>query len=262
MYCWLLLILTWLVVTREHIFGQKDTQRHSAGWKVLPLANKKIGWNLDPALHPRIRALPAQSDSKECALTSPSLAPPRSLHRRTSLNLTLVALHGSWQPPHLRALRMTDSVLPRRNSSSIYTRWTEDAVLRWQSMQCTKALVSQDSASLTSGHPLPSQAGTLHSARCWRSTSARSCAQSGLSTLGGQPRPSTSFKCAPRRPAPNYTLCLCPLPKPQVPPPSFAGAADSACHSCPGAAQSCALPYDMPAQGPPSKHRLRCINPP
>ena len=261
MYCWLLLTLTWLVAKTEHIFDQKDAPRHSAGWEKQSLANQTIGQNLDPELHPRIRALPAQSDSRECALTSPSLAPPRSLHRRTSPNLTLVVLRGSWQLPHLRALRMIDGVLPRRNSNSIYTRWTEDAVLRWQPMQCPKALVSQDSAALGSGHPLLSQAGTQHPARCWRFTSARSCAQSESSTLRGQPWPGISSKCAPRRPVPNHSLGLCPLPQPQVPPTSFADAADLACHSCPGAAQSCALPYDVHAQGPPSKHRLQRIKP-
>ena len=261
MYCWLLLILTWLVAKTENISDLKDAPRRSAGWAKQLLANQTIDKHLELELHPRTRALPAQSDSRECALTSPSLAPPRSLHRQTSPNLTPVVLRGSWLLPHLRALRMINGALLRRNSSSIYTRWTEDAVLRWQPMQRPKAFDSQDSAALGAGHPPLSQAGTQHPARCWRFTSARSCAPSDLSTLGGQPWPRTSAKRAPRRPVLNHSLGLCPLPQPQVPPTSVADAADLACHSCPGAAQSCALPPEVHAQGSPSKHRLQNLKP-
>ena len=259
MYCWHLLNLTWLVATRGHIFDQTDHRRHSAGWEAPPQANQRISWSLDPEPRPCIRASTALSNSGEYDLTSPSFALPWHLRRRASPNLTLAALHGSWQPPPLRALQTTDRVLPRRDSSLIYTRWTEDAVLRWQSLHCTKAPVSQDLASLAFGHQLPSQAGTLQPARCWRFTSARSCAQFKLPVLGGQPWRGPSFKCAPRRPTRN--LSLCPLSRPQVLPPSTAAAAGSAHHSCSGAVMHCGLPYEVFAQGPPPRHRLRCIKP-
>ena len=90
-------------------------------------------------------------------------------------------MHKRWS---LRQLQVLPALLPsRRASRRILTPWT-------------KVSAPPSEPSLHTAGPLPLQPGALHSARCWRFTSARCCAPSERHVRVGMPDCSPHFQCA------------------------------------------------------------------
>ena len=235
---WGLLFLPWLVTTMSgQDSGRLALQRHSAGWmEPLPTQpEQRLAIGMRPNYHARVST--ALFDFGDFASLSRSSAPLVRLYRWFLPNLTLDDTLEHWSLLRPRALQANRRLLlPRRHwqrrSSWIYSRWTKDTGFQWLIDCETGVLLFQDRSSLDQDCQTSSPSGALHSARCWRFTSARCCAPSETHVRIGLTGIHPHLQCAASSPLthPHLGLWSCK----QVLPLSPSVAASWACLDRPG----------------------------
>ena len=179
------LLALWLGMTLALALVQIVRLRHRSGWEIPPdhpqepvTRRTQRVWPMNS--HFMVFTAPSSSP-KASDTTSLCSAPQLNPHSLEFLNGMHVDMHVNWS---LRQLLAPPALLPdRRDSRRILTLWT-------------KVPVPPLEPSLHTAGPLPLQPGTLHSARCWRFTSARCCAPSERHVRVGMPDCGPRFQCA------------------------------------------------------------------